>query len=398
MLFYFLNIFATNFLKKYIKQKSQTTNDNTSIHEFKTKHIILMKNELENEFKNKHIENTNRCMLLDSHFTLNMSIKEDYEKVLAIEFSETYLKLALMDFSCEFIYYEKKYKIIQNKETRETDLFDWIVQNIKDYLHEANIDNQGKIINAAMSFSYPIKMESVSTDKIGSFKKELPFKELDLNKKEGIDPKKILNDRLSHQKIKVVVKIIMNNTVATFLASYRKDQMCKIGIVLGLKTNAAFVDDQKIIINMEWGQFRFKDSKLKKDFFLNQNIDGVCGEISLKNELRVLYKNEDLDMLIYKYYDGSLSTLIFEKIQKLKNKNFVVLSILTVVLLGKEKEYVIGIHGSGLEEDKDQFMFKDNIIKTYKIIYKNEVKVRFVHVDSAVLVGLAYGFFLNKLH
>lgn len=355
---------------------------------FTEEHILLMKDEFEKEYNTPSTQRSNKCMFLNSFFNLNIQETQQYEKILVIDLGGTYLKLALMNSNCKFLHLQKKYKIVRNKHTKKIDLFDWIVKNIKDYLAEAGIDNQDEPIFASMSFSYPLQMESVGHGKIVAFTKEFPFKELDLNQDDGLDPVLVLNERLVKEKVNVIVKMLMNDTVATFLASYRKNKSCQIGIVLGTGTNAAFVNDQKEIINSEWGQFMFEDGGLKDFAVLNQNIDNVCGGLALKKELQDIFKKRDIESLINNYYkDGNNNPII----HKLKDEKLKVLSVLTVVLLGKSERYVIGINGSGLEEQKDQDMFKQNIINSYKFIYKSNVEVEFIFEEGASLIGLAYG-------
>lgn len=335
-------------------------------------------------------------MFLDTFIGLQTPGARLENSVLVIDLGGSYLKLGLIRSDYEFEIQVREIEIPRSAGTKEVDLFDWMVDNIKEYT------GVGFNIGAALSFSYPVEIKSLSEGKVLAFTKQFPFKELQLMQEGGINPVRILNERLGRQRLNIEVKMLMNDATATFLASHRLNEKCHIAIVLGTGTNAAFLDGHGEIINSEWGQFKIENDELIEEHEMClpvYTIDYLCGGLGFRMLLNSMFAANKTDELILSYYlKPELNEDEMVVIAAIKKRIFIFLSVMTIALVKEQKEYVIGINGSGLVEYKDRNMFERCLKETYSLLYGINIDVQLIYDPNASLIGLAHGLSILQSH
>lgn len=102
----------------------------------------------------------------------------------------------------------------------------------------------------------------------------------------GEDPADLLQQALTRMSLPLVVDALCNDTVGTLMANayQKKSKDCRIGVILGTGTNAAYSDPllDDLIINIEWGGF--------DKFQRRTEFDIACDEASHNPGRQVLEK------------------------------------------------------------------------------------------------------------
>lgn len=133
-------------------------------------------------------------------------------------------------------------------------------------------------------------------------------------------PLKALNKN-SFQDIKILVCAILNDTTGTLMSCAWKHHNCKIGVILGTGSNACYVesarnaelfekpgklDDEKVIINVEWGAFGDYGSLESIRTFYDREVDHHS--INPGNQL--------FEKMLSGMYLGELVRLVLVKLAK----------------------------------------------------------------------------------
>lgn len=233
-------------------------------------------------------------MFLKSYVFLSekLNLTDIDEKMLAIDFGGTSLKLGIYKLKNEVLLKEgeiKRITIPMDESSKDIDAFDWAASEIKKYLgHESNP------MKAGLTFSYPVEQTSISSGTILSLHKNFPFKPLNDGSR---DPVLLLNEALKRQGVKVEVKVLANDTVATLMSEMPKKDDFQIGIVLGTGTNAAFFGsrNKKEAINAEWANFNAPSLKMTKyDEIIKRDLESQNKEWKPLDCMLAGYKFIDL--------------------------------------------------------------------------------------------------------
>lgn len=214
----------------------------------------------------------------------------DTEKTtLVVDIGGTYLKICLIRMNrsgaYRFVKDVKNYAI-PKAGVKEMSIWEWAADVIKLYLGEYRFN----VYDGAMTLSYAVSHNSISTGTVISCGKNFPFRESDFV---GCNPIDAINDACKYVGLCVTFKALLNDATATALASLIKEKDTILGIVLGTGTNGAVVipDTEHCcqkIINTEWGSYEhcaisttqfdreIMDEMRSRDIKFN-NLDALVG-------------------------------------------------------------------------------------------------------------------------
>ena len=163
-----------------------------------------------------------------------------------------------------------------------TDLFDFMADCVMSFFLESHADPSYPF-KLGFTFSFPAQQTGVADGILIQWNKGFS-----LPQAIGKDIVQLLHEALERKGIRARVAILLNDTVGTLVAlSYSKPQ-CRMGIIFGTGTNAAYVEKLanirkyrgpasstgRMIINMEWGAFDERRRALpmtKYDLQMDQN-------------------------------------------------------------------------------------------------------------------------------
>eukprot|EP00834_Sanchytrium_tribonematis_P002260 NODE_66_length_25735_cov_0.318497.p6 type:complete len:454 gc:universal NODE_66_length_25735_cov_0.318497:5021-3660(-) len=150
-------------------------------------------------------------------------------------------------------------------------LFKHITKMVKNLL-DTVYPQQVVYINAGFTFSFPVNQYASNIASLKHWTKG--FK---ISGTEFTDLVKKFNNQLrllEQYEQFVSCTVILNDSVATLLASQYVNKLSKIGLILGTGTNAAYFDGRiKQFINVEWGNFNreyFESIQTSYDIFASQ--------------------------------------------------------------------------------------------------------------------------------
>ena len=111
----------------------------------------------------------------------------------------------------------------------------------------------------------------------------------------GEDPVALLQASLDKKKVPLSVDAICNDTVGTLMtnAYTKRSKYCRIGVILGTGTNAAYSDPDlgNLIINIEWGGFNKLPRRTKWDIQVDEESPNK-GKQFLEKMVSGLYLGE----------------------------------------------------------------------------------------------------------
>ncbi|EJW05124.1 hypothetical protein EDEG_00794 [Edhazardia aedis USNM 41457] len=334
------------------------------------------------------------------------------KEYFAIDVGGTYLKLGIFKKNIKiFEQIASKKTKIPIDEAKDQDMFEWIAKEVKDFLQNENTDMKKKL-RASLTFSYPVKQDSLSSGKITKMCKNFNFKPID-----GCDPVKSLNDIFKKNGMNVSVDILLNDTTATLMASHHINKNIKVAVVLGTGTNGAYIINDKII-NSEWGHYKPKinleqldkdEAKLQNNF-IPQEIESYIGGISFKKRIQSEFKcnDDEFEEIMKEYYlvtdENKIKPNYLDKYNKIKSIKQTIMRILATLIAAahvQESEndrIVVGINGSGLEKDADKNMLKETVNWVYKKVLKvHYAQPTLIFTDNASLIGGVYALSMQKI-
>lgn len=175
---------------------------------------------------------------------------------LVVDIGGTYLKICLirmkMSGAYSFVKSVKRYAI-PKAGVKEMSMWKWVAGIIRLYLGEHKLN----VYDGAMTLSYAVSHDSISTGTVLSCGKNFPFRESDFVE---CNPIAAINSACKCVGLKVTFRALLNDATATALASLIRDRGTILGIVLGTGTNGAVVvpDTEHSclkIVNTEWGSY-----------------------------------------------------------------------------------------------------------------------------------------------
>ena len=105
------------------------------------------------------------------------------------------------------------------------------------------------------TFSFPMSQESISSAKLIEWTKGFETSDC-----VGKDPAALLTEAFTNACVPLHITALCNDTVGTLMTcayEFKGCPTCRIGVILGTGTNAAYVDPslKNLIVNIEWGGF-----------------------------------------------------------------------------------------------------------------------------------------------
>ena len=168
------------------------------------------------------------------------------------------------------------------------DLFDFIASACANLTTELTAESAP--IPLGFTFSFAVAQSSIKSGELIEWAKGFATQGCI-----GHDPAKLLQDALDRLGLPLVVDALCNDTVGTLMANayQKKNKDCRIGVILGTGTNAAYSDPtlDDLIINVEWGGF----DKLPRRTVYDEQVDGLSsypGRQLLEKMVSGLYLGE----------------------------------------------------------------------------------------------------------
>ena len=150
--------------------------------------------------------------------------------------------------------------VTRSSATAES-LFDFIASTAKTLTdrHQSDITEARPLLPVGFTFSFPMSQSSVASGKLIEWTKGFMTSGC-----VGKDPAALLVDAFKRIGAPLSVVALCNDTVGTLMTcayEFEGCPSCRVGVILGTGTNAAYIDPQysNIIVNIEWGAFNHKE-------------------------------------------------------------------------------------------------------------------------------------------
>ncbi|CRL03949.1 CLUMA_CG017070, isoform A [Clunio marinus] len=188
-------------------------------------------------------------------------------KFLALDLGGTNFRVLLIHLKGEedYEFQSKIFAIPQNIMTGlGVELFDHIAKCLAEFAIEMNI--QHEVLPLGFTFSFPCRQNGLTEGLLIKWTKGFNCKGV-VNQ----NVVELLEDALKRRNdIKILICAILNDTTGTLMSCAWKHHDCKIGVILGTGSNACYLerttnaelfekqnkfDDEKVVINTEWGAF-----------------------------------------------------------------------------------------------------------------------------------------------
>lgn len=209
-----------------------------------------------------HAKSSIPCLL---SYVQNLPTGNERGRFLALEMWPTNCRIMLVKFSSETdIYMSSKCIIVPHTiaGARGTKLFDFLALNIAQFVKEKKVEKDN--LPMGIAFAFALNKLSLDVGILESWTKGYGSKEA-----VGKDVVQLLRDALKqHSDISVNLAAIINISAGTLMALAWSNTACKVGLIIGTVTNAAFVEQSSLceryegdenlplmIINTEWGNF-----------------------------------------------------------------------------------------------------------------------------------------------
>lgn len=155
-------------------------------------------------------------------------------------------------------------------DAKAEDLFDFIASACSNLT--TDLTPESCPIPLGFTFSFAVTQSSIKTGNLIEWTKGFATQGC-----VGNDPAVLLQEALDRRNIPLIVEALCNDTVGTLMANayQKKSKDCRIGVILGTGTNAAYSDpsEDDLIINIEWGGF----DKLPRKTVYDEEVDRTSG-------------------------------------------------------------------------------------------------------------------------
>ncbi|XP_057439887.1 hexokinase-1-like [Lotus japonicus] len=130
------------------------------------------------------------------------------------------------------------------------ELFDFIAATLAKFVDSEPQGFHGRQRELGFTFSFPVKQTSIASGNLIRWTKGFNIEDA-----VGADVVRELTKALEKIGLDMRVAALVNDTVGTLAGGRFYDQDVIAAVILGTGTNAAYVDDNDMVINMEWGSF-----------------------------------------------------------------------------------------------------------------------------------------------
>ena len=258
-----------------------------------------------------------------------------------------------------------------SKEATAVDLFDFIAKACSTLTTDLATDSAP--LPLGFTFSFAVTQSSIKSGKLIEWTKGFATQGCI-----GRDPAELLQEALDRHKVPLVVDALCNDTVGTLMANayQKKSKDCRIGVILGTGTNAAYSDPalDDLIINIEWGGFNQLPRRTEFDLGVDKKSHNAGRQV--------------LEKLVSGLYLGEIARLGTLKVLKLEGKPI-------PPVLKKAEAFETASITHALSKDKNMLMkspLVDLDSESLKVFTEigEAVLDRSAAVSAAVLAGVVH--------
>lgn len=191
-----------------------------------------------------------------------------------------------------------------SKDAEADDLFDFIAKACSTLT--TDIPSDSAPVPLGFTFSFAVTQSSIKSGNLIEWTKGFATQGCI-----GKDPAELLQAALERSRVPLVVDALCNDTVGTLMANayQKKSKDCRIGVILGTGTNAAYSDPalDDLIINIEWGGFNHLPRRTEFDSEVDKSSHNAGRQV--------------LEKLVSGLYLGEITRLATIKALNLEGRN-----------------------------------------------------------------------------
>lgn len=154
---------------------------------------------------------------------------------------------------------------LMSENASGNELFLFIATVLLRLMVKHNEHKGAKTFPVGFTFSFPMRKTAINSTVLCEWTKGFSTPGV-VNE----DVCELLNIMLKHLEIPAEIVAVINDTTGTNLAGSLKHENCRVGIILGTGTNAAYYNGHEII-NTEWGGFNKSLPLTKPDVIVDEN-------------------------------------------------------------------------------------------------------------------------------
>lgn len=383
--------------------------------------------EICSEFE-KEIENaSNPNMFLETHVRLpSFDLPTRSKNAISIKIGSSFLKIVAYRIETNGVYKyikgEAKF-FIDKKTHADKNIWEWVTMHVKYYLQGIDIDFEGSI-----TLSFPIKHVSLSEGYVIKTNKDCPFSKDTFINRNILES---LNAQCAQRKIKIKFRTVLNDAVASSVASYFLDRKTVMSVILGTGTNSAVIikedSSQKKVINLEWAAF--DSDKIKKTDYDTAIIQQLTAQNFSFNQLDVMlsgYKFVDIcsmyctqkgvtnkSILTFNNFITVLNKpeeernndekIIYQCVNQIKKRTLNIISAMIVAVIKSlditDTNITIVLDGHAFYNSKSRLLLSSAVNKfILKMELTQEYEINFKFIKNSALLGCAFSLFLADLY
>lgn len=237
-----------------------------SVLEITKEQLLVLKNNMMEEIKRGLRNETHEAASIKCWPTHVQDFPNGCERgmFLVADLGMSYIRLSLFHLKGEQGYSVVKecYEVPPNLLKSESmEIFDYMTQCLQKFVKKNEVHREP--LEMAVTFCFPLKHENLTNAALTPFTNNFGI----INDDET-DLGKIINNSIKHQKLRVQVVALLSDATGVLVACSGRHAGCKIGIVVGSGTNAAYVENIEnieqcnkdngppgMIVNTDWGSF-----------------------------------------------------------------------------------------------------------------------------------------------
>ncbi|XP_063630043.1 hexokinase-1-like isoform X1 [Cydia splendana] len=143
------------------------------------------------------------------------------------------------------------------------DLFNFLADCVQDFVRSEGMEDQE--MSLGFTFSFPMKQHSISSGELITWTKSFKCGGMG-----GVDVAALLQRCLHDRRLKVTVRVLLNDTTGTLVAGAHQDRRVGIGVILGTGSNGCYMESASAVthweaarrgrgsavcVDIEWGAF-----------------------------------------------------------------------------------------------------------------------------------------------
>ncbi|KAJ8705410.1 hypothetical protein PYW07_011237 [Mythimna separata] len=142
------------------------------------------------------------------------------------------------------------------------ELFNYLADCVQDFLQQLGMEDQE--FSLGFTFSFPMKQHSISSGELITWTKSFKCSGL-----EGVDVAALLERCLRARRLRVTVRVLLNDTTGTLVAGAHMHRSVGIAVILGTGSNGCYMERasrvrhweaahesvRDVCVDVEWGAF-----------------------------------------------------------------------------------------------------------------------------------------------